>query len=158
MSSSTPALRQPAAALCEDRLADAEALLIAHLDNHPTDVAALRMMAEVLARAGRHEDAERVLGQCLEVAPNLAFVTAPLFAEAVLALASWQGALRVLGLGALLGAPAGQPVTGAGVKEASAILSGFFERPLVKGRRESKSLSRNRLTAKTRPVSIRPWV
>lgn len=72
MSSSTPALRQPAAALCEDRLVDAEALLIAHLDSHPTDVAALRMMAEVLARAGRYEDAERVLGQCLEVAPNLA--------------------------------------------------------------------------------------
>lgn len=37
-----------------------------------------------------------------EVAPNLAFVTAPLFAEGVLALASWQAALCALGLGALL--------------------------------------------------------
>lgn len=37
-----------------------------------------------------------------EVAPNLAFVAAPLFAEAVLALAVWSSALCALGIGAVL--------------------------------------------------------
>jgi MFS transporter, NNP family, nitrate/nitrite transporter len=37
-----------------------------------------------------------------EVAPNLAFVTAPLFAEAILVLFSWRTALSVLGAAALL--------------------------------------------------------
>jgi NNP family nitrate/nitrite transporter-like MFS transporter len=37
-----------------------------------------------------------------EVAPNLAFVTAPLFAEALLAVASWKSVLAVLGIGALI--------------------------------------------------------
>ena len=37
-----------------------------------------------------------------EVAPNLAFVTAPLFAESVLGLSSWKTAMAVLGVGAFL--------------------------------------------------------
>ena len=37
-----------------------------------------------------------------EVAPNLAFVIAPLFAEAVLGLSSWKTAMAVLGVGAFL--------------------------------------------------------
>ena len=70
VSSGNPSLREPAAALCDDRLVDAEALLIGHLDANPTDAAAMRMLAEVLARAGRYEEAERVLAQCLEIAPE----------------------------------------------------------------------------------------
>lgn len=39
-----------------------------------------------------------------EVAPNLSFVMAPLFAEAVLALYSWRTALAILGIAAILAA------------------------------------------------------
>jgi tetratricopeptide (TPR) repeat protein len=36
----------------------------------PTDVAAIRMLAEVAARLGRDEDAETLLARCLELAPG----------------------------------------------------------------------------------------
>ncbi|MBV6423797.1 MAG: Beta-barrel assembly-enhancing protease [Steroidobacteraceae bacterium] len=65
-----PRLLEPAAALCEGRIADAEHLLREHLKMHPTDVAAIRMLAEVGARIGRYGDAERLLGRCLELAPG----------------------------------------------------------------------------------------
>ncbi|HKE96263.1 MAG TPA: tetratricopeptide repeat protein, partial [Povalibacter sp.] len=42
-----PRLLEPAQALCENRIAVAEALLRSHLKQHPTDVAAMRMLAEV---------------------------------------------------------------------------------------------------------------
>lgn len=61
---------QAAAALCENRLAPAEALLRAHLKEAPTDVAAIRMLAEVGARLGRYGDAEKLLTRCLELAPS----------------------------------------------------------------------------------------
>ncbi len=60
------------AALCENRIPQAEALLRAHLKKYPTDVAALRMLAEVAARIGRYADAEILLSRCLELAPSFA--------------------------------------------------------------------------------------
>ena len=65
-----PALLAAATALCEDRIPEAEALLRAHLRRMPTDVAAIRMLAEVAARLGRDDDAEALLARCLELAPG----------------------------------------------------------------------------------------
>ncbi|HEX5650476.1 MAG TPA: sulfotransferase [Steroidobacteraceae bacterium] len=65
-----PRLLAPAIALCENRIAVAEALLREHLKNSPTDVAAIRMLAEVAARLGRLADAESLLERCLELAPG----------------------------------------------------------------------------------------
>jgi tetratricopeptide (TPR) repeat protein len=65
-----PRLLEPAAALCENRIAVAEALLREHLKQHPTDVAAIRMLAEVAARLARYADAETLLARCLELAPG----------------------------------------------------------------------------------------
>ncbi|MGO9852025.1 MAG: sulfotransferase [Steroidobacteraceae bacterium] len=65
-----PRLMAPAAALVENRIPEAEALLRAHLLVHPTDVAALRMLAEVAARVRRWSDAQTLLERCLELAPG----------------------------------------------------------------------------------------
>ena len=65
-----PKLLMPASALVEGRIAQAEALLRAHLKEFPTDVAAIRMLAEVAARLGRNADAELLLERCLELAPS----------------------------------------------------------------------------------------
>jgi predicted Zn-dependent protease len=65
-----PRLLAPAAALAEGRIPEAEALLREHLKGHPTDVAAIRMFAEVAARLGRLPDAENLLARCLELAPS----------------------------------------------------------------------------------------
>ncbi len=65
-----PKLLAAGAALCENRIPEAEALLRAHLQRHPTDIAALRMLAEVAARIGRYSDAEQLLARCLELAPG----------------------------------------------------------------------------------------
>jgi len=59
-----------AIALCEGKLAISEHLLRQHLRAKPTDVAAIRMLAEVGARLGRFEDAEKLLRRCLELAPS----------------------------------------------------------------------------------------
>jgi tetratricopeptide (TPR) repeat protein len=67
-----PALIEAAAALIDNRLGVAEQLLRDHLADHPADIAALRMLAETGARLGRYEDAERILSQCLEIAPGFA--------------------------------------------------------------------------------------
>ncbi|HVO00298.1 MAG TPA: sulfotransferase [Steroidobacteraceae bacterium] len=67
-----PRLLAPAAALVDNRIPEAEALLRAHLRQFPTDVAALRMLAEVGARLGRFGDAEKLLVRCLELAPSFA--------------------------------------------------------------------------------------
>ncbi len=67
-----PRLLEPAAALCEGRIAVAEAMLRAHLERAPTDVAAIRMLAEVAARLGRYGDAEKLLARCIELAPSFA--------------------------------------------------------------------------------------
>ncbi|HEY2037216.1 MAG TPA: sulfotransferase, partial [Steroidobacteraceae bacterium] len=67
-----PRLLTAAAALCENQIPQAEALLRAHLKQFPTDVAAIRMFAEVAARLRRFEDAENLLTRCLELAPSFA--------------------------------------------------------------------------------------
>lgn len=65
-----PRLMRAGAALCEQKIAVAEGLLREHLKEHPNDVAALRMLAEVAGRIGRYADAETLLRRCLELAPN----------------------------------------------------------------------------------------
>ena len=65
-----PKLMAAATALVENRIPEAEFALRAHLMQHPTDVAALRMLAEVAARLGRYSDAENLLARCLELAPS----------------------------------------------------------------------------------------
>ena len=52
------------------RLAVAEALLRDHLKSFPTDVAAMRMLAEAGTRLGRYSDVEALLDRCLELAPS----------------------------------------------------------------------------------------
>lgn len=69
-SSRDPALLQAGAALAENRIPQAEALLRAHLRKAPNDVAALRMLAELAARLDRLGDAEQLLARCLELAPG----------------------------------------------------------------------------------------
>jgi tetratricopeptide (TPR) repeat protein len=65
-----PRLLEAGVALVENRIAVAEALLRQHLRRYPTDIAAIRMLAEVAARLGRHRDAEVLLRRCLELAPS----------------------------------------------------------------------------------------
>lgn len=67
-----PSLMKAAAALVENDLPVAEHLLRAFLKQHPTDVSALRMLAEVGARLRRYEDAEALLARALELAPGFA--------------------------------------------------------------------------------------
>ena len=65
-----PRLMEAAAALCENRIPMAESLLRTHLKQHPTDVPAMRMLAEVAARLHRYTDAETLLERALELAPS----------------------------------------------------------------------------------------
>jgi tetratricopeptide (TPR) repeat protein len=63
-------LMRAADALCAGRLDRAERLLKDRLKQLPTDVAAIRMLAETATRLGRYEDAENLLTRCLELAPS----------------------------------------------------------------------------------------
>jgi predicted Zn-dependent protease len=65
-----PRLLEAAAALVKNDLPLADARLRTHLHAHPTDVAALRMLAEVAARLRRYQDAQALLERCLELAPS----------------------------------------------------------------------------------------
>lgn len=65
-----PALIDAATALTENRIAHAEQALRAILRARPTDVAAIRMLAETGMRLGRYEDAENLLARCVELAPG----------------------------------------------------------------------------------------
>ena len=65
-----PRLMEAANALCQNKLAIAERLLRAFLKEHPTDVAAIRMLAETGARIGQYEDAEKLLARALELSPS----------------------------------------------------------------------------------------
>ncbi|WP_293453126.1 tetratricopeptide repeat-containing sulfotransferase family protein [Phenylobacterium sp.] len=67
-----PQLREAAAALSENRLAAAEQALRAILKARPTDVAAIRMLAETGMRLGRYDDAENLLARAVELAPTFA--------------------------------------------------------------------------------------
>ncbi|MGH8676035.1 MAG: sulfotransferase, partial [Burkholderiales bacterium] len=69
-STNDPQLLEAATALCENKLAVAERLLRTQLKQSPTDVAAIRMLAEVGARLGRYGDAEKLLTRALELAPG----------------------------------------------------------------------------------------
>ena len=64
-----PRLIEAGLALVEGRLAVAERLLRPHLKEKPTDIAAIRMMAELAGRLGRYGDAETLLRRALELAP-----------------------------------------------------------------------------------------
>jgi predicted Zn-dependent protease len=65
-----PRLREAHAALEANRPRDAEALLRRHLEGHPRDVVALRMLASIATRVRRFDEAERLLGECLRLAPG----------------------------------------------------------------------------------------
>jgi predicted Zn-dependent protease len=65
-----PRLMRAGAALAANDIPTAESLLREHLKRHPTDVAAIRMFAEVAARVGRYTDAESLLLRCLELSPG----------------------------------------------------------------------------------------
>ena len=69
-STRNPKLLEAASALVENRVPEAEQLLRAYLNGHPTDVSALRMLAEASARLGLYGDAERLLLCCLQLAPS----------------------------------------------------------------------------------------
>jgi tetratricopeptide (TPR) repeat protein len=64
-----PELIRAAEALLDNELAVAEHILRPRLKARPTDVAAIRMMAELAARLGRFGDAENLLRRALELAP-----------------------------------------------------------------------------------------
>ena len=65
-----PAMMEAALALTENRLPDAEGALRTRLKADATDVAAIRMLAEVAGRIGRYADAEKLLSRALELAPG----------------------------------------------------------------------------------------
>ncbi len=68
----SPALQQAAAAMLANDMPRAERLLKDHLKQAPTDVPAIRMLAEVAVRCGQDEAAHRLLTRCLELAPAFA--------------------------------------------------------------------------------------
>ena len=67
---SDPELLRAADALVSGELAVAEPILRARLKRAPTDVAAIRMLAELASRLGRYGDAEKLLTRALELAPG----------------------------------------------------------------------------------------
>jgi tetratricopeptide (TPR) repeat protein len=67
-----PRLLVAASALVDGNIGQAELHLRQHLRQHPNDVAALRMLAEVAARLARNADAEALLERCLELSPSFA--------------------------------------------------------------------------------------
>ncbi len=67
---SDPALMRAAAALHGNDIPVAERLLKSQLKQAPTDVVAIRMLAELAVRLDRCEDAQRLLERCLELAPD----------------------------------------------------------------------------------------
>jgi len=65
-----PALMHAAKALVAGDLTEAEKRLRAHLALYPTDIAALRMLAEAGTRLGRDADAQALLETCLKLYPG----------------------------------------------------------------------------------------
>ncbi len=65
-----PALLRAGQALVDNDLPTAEAVLRPYLKQRPTDVKAIRMMAELAARIGRLADAENLLRRAIELAPG----------------------------------------------------------------------------------------
>ena len=67
---SDPQLQQAASAMIDNDIPKAERLLKAQLKKTPTDVPAIRMLAEVAVRCGNNDDAEKLLVRCLALAPS----------------------------------------------------------------------------------------
>ena len=67
-----PQLQQAASAMIANDIPKAESLLKAQLKKVPTDVPAIRMLAEVAVRCGNNDDAEKLLERCLDLAPSFA--------------------------------------------------------------------------------------
>jgi tetratricopeptide (TPR) repeat protein len=65
-----PRLREAAAALNANDLSTADTRLRTHLEAYPTDVAALRMRAEVAGRLRRYSESETLLRRCLALSPS----------------------------------------------------------------------------------------
>ena len=65
-----PELLRAADALVSGELAVAEPILRQRLKRAPTDVAAIRMLAELASRLGRYGDAEKLLRRALDLAPG----------------------------------------------------------------------------------------
>ena len=65
-----PELVEAASRLYEGGLAEAERLCRAVLKRHPTEVAAMRMLADIGMRLAKFKDAENLLARCLELAPD----------------------------------------------------------------------------------------
>ncbi len=72
-SASDPELLSAAVCLADSKIPEAEHSLKSYLKQYPTDVAAIRMLAEVAARLGRDIDAENLLERCIELAPDFHF-------------------------------------------------------------------------------------
>jgi tetratricopeptide (TPR) repeat protein len=71
-STSDPLLMKAALALSDNQLDVAEPILRDRLKQQPTDVAAIRMLAELAGRLGRNADAENLLRRAVELAPGFA--------------------------------------------------------------------------------------
>jgi tetratricopeptide (TPR) repeat protein len=69
-SARNPGLKHAAIAMLRNDLGTAERLLKSHLMQAPTDVPAIRMLAEVAQRLDRGDDARNLLERCLELAPS----------------------------------------------------------------------------------------
>jgi predicted Zn-dependent protease len=65
-------LAEPAGALAEKRIAAAEGMLRRILRQAPRDVAAMRLLADALARREAYAEAEQLLQQCLDLEPSFA--------------------------------------------------------------------------------------
>ncbi len=65
-----PQLLRAGQALATNDLPTAEGILRPYLHQRPTDIAAIRMMAELAARIGRLTDSENLLRRALELAPG----------------------------------------------------------------------------------------
>jgi len=65
-----PLMVEAALALQQGKLDAAESALRNRLRDRPTDIAAIRMLAEVAARIGRYPDAEKLLARALVLAPD----------------------------------------------------------------------------------------
>ena len=65
-----PELLQAADLLHQGKLGKAEPLVREVLKHHPTDVSAMRLLADIGIRISRYEDAQHLLHRCLELAPD----------------------------------------------------------------------------------------
>jgi predicted Zn-dependent protease len=67
-----PELSDASAALADNRLESAEAMLLRRRERAPNDVQAQRMLADIATRRENYADAEQQLIRCLELAPGYA--------------------------------------------------------------------------------------